>query len=321
MSKPDPIKAILEIGELLRTQDNFGTSNPMFCVQVRKRVYGMDPQYSGETVWIDTEDGAREIPAPVGDEQENEYEENEFYQETAYYDHWETVAVALTYAGCEEHLRQNGHNYRHHEETRIYVECWHRNPEMVAVREFLMGLPSPVEVNNPDPLNRHNILKQKLLLSAIDLGRPEGEPEPVILTLAARLRGVHEIATNLISLADHLTHWKWEAMKVLNQIDTCRVGDLLKLPIGTDVTPAIMPALERLLPESLSFDQLKVDTAYWAYRDWDDQEPIIFKTGVGNAETLWEIASGDAVTDDPNSQHRNWIYVPIPAPTLRKPKK
>ncbi len=125
---------LAEIGKLLLTQDNQMTADPMFCVQGRRRQYGMDSEYSDETVWIDTSDGVEVIDKPA------DGEETDTIKETGYYDHWETLCVCFTQAGCEEHLRQNKHNYGHFEETRIYVESFYRNPEMQAVRKFLMEL-------------------------------------------------------------------------------------------------------------------------------------------------------------------------------------
>jgi hypothetical protein len=54
-----------EIGERLRTQDNRCTADPFFQVRVRRRIYGMDPQWMDDPVWIDTEDGAREWILPL----------------------------------------------------------------------------------------------------------------------------------------------------------------------------------------------------------------------------------------------------------------
>ncbi len=343
MSKPDPLKALLEIGELVRTQDNAGTHNPMFCVQVRKRMYGMDPTYCSEPVWIDTEDGAREIDKPIGEEQEKEYEENEFYQETGYFDYWETVAVAFTRSGCEDHLRLNGHNYRHYEETRIYVESWHRNPEMVAVYDFLRKLPAPVPstglptvddglaghdqlvvIAAPAEHGRHWILTQKMILEAFPLSRPlDDDLEAVIQTLGRRVENLHATAIEILGLANQLACWKVEAMQVLCQIDTCKVGNLLQLPLGSDVTPAIMPALERLLPGSAIADDLKPETYYWAYHNPDDTDPLIVRTnriveGPGKTLGLHEVGTDELLDWH---QYAQWIFVPVPAPTLRIPKK
>ncbi len=114
------------IGECLRTQDNRITQNPMFCVQQKRRVVGLHRDYSDQTVWM--LDGERVEPETKG------------ATEYGVAEHWETVMVAFTEAGCKEYLRQNGHNLR---EPRIYVESFNRCPEMIAVRAFLMALPAP----------------------------------------------------------------------------------------------------------------------------------------------------------------------------------
>jgi hypothetical protein len=127
-------KELLEIGERLRTQDNLCTAEPMFCVQVKERDYGYDPKWSDDFVWIDTEDGCREVPAPKDEE------ETDFIIKSGFKDKWVTVMVAFTRKGCEEHLELNSHNYRHYKGARIYVESFRRCPEMIAIRKFLMEL-------------------------------------------------------------------------------------------------------------------------------------------------------------------------------------
>jgi len=127
--------ALAEIGERLRTQDNLCTADPMFCVQEKKTVYGLDPQWTDNPVWIDTEDGVWEVPEP------EDGEETELIKQTGKFEYWETVMVSFTNAGCQEYLRLNGHNHRG--ETRIYVESFRRCPEMIAIREYLMSLPKP----------------------------------------------------------------------------------------------------------------------------------------------------------------------------------
>jgi len=56
-----------------------------------------------------------------------------------YQEVWKTVQVCFTLAGAKQHLEINGHNYRHYYGTQIYVDSFYRNPEMQAIREWLMN--------------------------------------------------------------------------------------------------------------------------------------------------------------------------------------
>jgi len=120
------------IANRLKTQDNRCTSNPMFCVQILVRDVGYDPNYATETVWVNMDSGDYEEvqPGALGAE------------EFGVKERWETVMVAFTEGGCEEYLRQNGHNVKrqaHKGQIRIYVESWNRCPEMIAIRDFLLA--------------------------------------------------------------------------------------------------------------------------------------------------------------------------------------
>jgi len=124
---------LLLIGERLRTQDNRITQNPMFCVQEKRRIVGLDAAYSDRLCWRDSAndetiyDDDRDFKAPPeGDE----------WDEFGYIDQWFTVMVAFTEAGCEQYIRMNGHNLK---SPRIYVESFNRCPEMIAIREALMA--------------------------------------------------------------------------------------------------------------------------------------------------------------------------------------
>lgn len=118
---------LAEVGERIRTQDNRITDNPMFCVQQKVRIHGLDKHWTDEhTEWI--LDGQQVEP------------ETEGAKEFGYRDIWETVMVAFTEGGCKEYLRQNGHNLR---APRIYVESFNRCPEMVAIRQWLAERRAP----------------------------------------------------------------------------------------------------------------------------------------------------------------------------------
>jgi hypothetical protein len=125
---------LLRIGGLLLTQDNLCTEHPMFCVQQRIRDVGFDVSLYDQHCWhnrhrLETiyDDDPGFTQAPEGDE----------WEEHGYRDRWETVMVAFTRHGCEDYIRQNGHN--HPEGVRIYVESFRRCQEMIYIREWLMN--------------------------------------------------------------------------------------------------------------------------------------------------------------------------------------
>lgn len=131
---------LLEIGKRLLTQDNRITADPMFCVQIKRRDVGYDPNYSHKMCWHNSEE---ETTIYDDDEDFKEAPEGDGWDEFGYVDRWETVMVAFTEVGCEDYLRSNGHNDRsraHNGEVRIYVESFYRCYEMKLIRETLMRL-------------------------------------------------------------------------------------------------------------------------------------------------------------------------------------
>lgn len=131
------LSLLQQIGQLLLTQDNACTSQPMFCVQEKKRDVGYDSDFSENACW---HDGANDETI-YDDDKDFKKPEGDQWDEFGYRDRWETVMVAFTQSGCEQYLRLNGHNHRG--QTRIYVESFHRCPEMIAIREILMRLATP----------------------------------------------------------------------------------------------------------------------------------------------------------------------------------
>jgi len=124
--------SIKRIGQLIRTQDNRITADPMFCVQEEITTYGFDPNYAdGETVWVDPSNDFLEVSTS-----EFDVDNPGDLIETAKQTRWETVMITFTEEGCKEYIRLNGHNHRG--KTRIYVESYRRCPEMIAIRKFLI---------------------------------------------------------------------------------------------------------------------------------------------------------------------------------------
>lgn len=134
MTIPPKIAAIIE---RLHTQDNRITTNPLFAVQQRCRIYGLNADYRDGVVWMDDEG----IEFAECDSVENGC------REVGYRDTWEFVTGCFTEQGCKDYIAANGHNLR---EPRIYAYGSYRNAEFIALREWLMSL-RPVGVALPAP--------------------------------------------------------------------------------------------------------------------------------------------------------------------------
>jgi hypothetical protein len=129
-----------QIAESIRTQDNRCTEHPMFCVQIKRREVGYDANYASGKCWHDSANGETIYDDDKDFKGEPECGE---WDEFGYVDRWETVMVAFTDDGCKQYLELNGHNDRrvaHNGEVRIYVESFHRCPEMILIREYLKSL-------------------------------------------------------------------------------------------------------------------------------------------------------------------------------------
>lgn len=134
------MKTMQEIGQIIKTQDNRITQNPIFCVQIKVRDVGYDIAFTSGHCWRN-----KKTEEVINDDDKDFRGEpnGSDWEEFGYRDRWETVMVAFTEKGCEEYLELNGHNDRrraHNGEVQIYVESFNRCPEMIAIREFLISL-------------------------------------------------------------------------------------------------------------------------------------------------------------------------------------
>lgn len=135
---------ITEIGALLKTQYNRITAEPIFMVQERHRVYGMDPGYSEDYQWEEVESGdfvhatpeqAAELDRLLRAHLPTYIDDVEFDQ-VWYTDIWVNVQPFFTEAAAQEWITRNQHNYEH--PLRIYAKSAHNNPEWKAIRKWLM---------------------------------------------------------------------------------------------------------------------------------------------------------------------------------------
>lgn len=154
---------LLEIGERLRTQNNRITAHPIFEVQERKRVYGIDTDYDPQIAWLWSDESVEVDPKLAAlaeafyDEHYSEPEVEEMsgggwkltegksdtLRRVGYHEYWEYVQPFLTEAGAQRYIEENGHNHRG--KLRIYAGSAFRNHEWQRIREWLMAMPAAVE--------------------------------------------------------------------------------------------------------------------------------------------------------------------------------
>jgi hypothetical protein len=129
------MNTIQQIAHNLRTQDNRATAHPVYLVQQLSRQYGIDPDYSDDTVWISAEDEADEQEAAELDKLEQTGNVPSGWYRTGYVDSWQFVTACLTLKGAQDFIAQNQHNLKN---PRIYVASACQNNEIIELRKFLM---------------------------------------------------------------------------------------------------------------------------------------------------------------------------------------
>lgn len=138
-------ESLRKIGELLRTQDNRYTDQPMFIVQ-QKCTYVTEDGYNDcRYEWRETLSGEFVKASPLRAKRldairAKTWEDPGGWKRFAVHDVWEFVTACFTEQGCKDYIASNGHNLK---EPRIYADGSYRNEEYRAVRNWLMSLAAP----------------------------------------------------------------------------------------------------------------------------------------------------------------------------------
>ena len=126
-----------KLGEALRTQDNRATAYPLFIVQEKVRILGIDKIYDPDVIWQWKEDAeyqwdtrAEALKALLeqpGDQISNktptEAEFDDYIETIGYVDRWDFVCAHLTETAADRYIKQNRHNLK---DPRIYVSSQYR---------------------------------------------------------------------------------------------------------------------------------------------------------------------------------------------------
>lgn len=130
-----------EIGNLICTQDNRVTDQPIFVVEKSVMVI-TDPDYGyDKEEWVNTQSGDYEIASETKAKRldallkdcRSTGDWEKFYMKEV----WEFVTACFTEQGCKDYLMLDGHNLG---KTRIYAYGSYRNNEYREIRKHLIDL-------------------------------------------------------------------------------------------------------------------------------------------------------------------------------------
>jgi hypothetical protein len=136
---PEIIDRLKYIQQELKTQDNRYTADPIFLVQEKERIWGMDSEYVDDYVWYNTEDQceADEEEAKEFDRLDDEIENiPSAWSKCWYFDKWIAVQSFFTEKAAQDYI--DSQYYRHRGELRIYADSLYRNDEMKFIRDYLL---------------------------------------------------------------------------------------------------------------------------------------------------------------------------------------
>lgn len=139
-SESRPLKLppeLYTIGELIRTQDNRITDQPMFVVFQKREIIGSDEHSPSRICWVWDGEEVSELRAKRLEALYQDGRDTRGYDRYAMQEVDEFVTACFTEHGCKEYLRQNGHNLRL---PYIYACGSFRNNEYQLVRNWLAGI-------------------------------------------------------------------------------------------------------------------------------------------------------------------------------------
>lgn len=125
------------IGELIRTQDNRITDQPLFVVFQKREIIGSDEHSPSRICWVWDGEEVSELRAKRLEALYQDGRDTRGYDRYAMQEVDEFVTACFTEHGCKEYLRQNGHNLR---QPYIYACGSFRNNEYQLVRNWLAGI-------------------------------------------------------------------------------------------------------------------------------------------------------------------------------------
>ena len=134
-----PPAELVEMGRRLLTdlkENDHYTADPLFTVQRKRLVIGIDPKYASNIGWFDEEYSQVTDPdelARIEAHYYENYEAPEGYSRTGYTEEWVHIDTYLTPQAARERIANES-------DMRVCVESAYRIHEMKLIRQYLMDL-------------------------------------------------------------------------------------------------------------------------------------------------------------------------------------
>lgn len=125
------------IGDLITTQDNRITDQPMFVVFQKREIIGSDEHSPSRICWVRDGEEVSELRAKRLEALYQDGRDTRGYDRYAMQEVDEFVTACFTEHGCKDYMRQNGHNLRL---PYIYACGSFRNNEYQLVRNWLASI-------------------------------------------------------------------------------------------------------------------------------------------------------------------------------------
>lgn len=166
MEEAERAKSLLsplkKIAERMDGQDNRATADPVYVVQQRRRIYGIDPSWTDNAVWLyEGEEVAATREGLVLFLRENDLDEDECLGKdelvkSGYKDIYEFVQPFFSMKAAVDYIEANRHRLT---DPRVYVDAAYRNEEWQAVRGVLLEM---IEKPNADSHYKYSVDENEL---------------------------------------------------------------------------------------------------------------------------------------------------------------
>lgn len=138
---------LLAWGVALRAdrQDNdHCTADPIFTVEKRRRIFGIDTDYCDQATWVsDCEECSPDERARLDAAYDETGDVPDGFMRVGYFDTWECVAVYITLDAARDFAAAKGADHR------VMVDSGCRNHQWKQLRAFLLALPEPAAPEVP----------------------------------------------------------------------------------------------------------------------------------------------------------------------------